>query len=268
MSQEMWLRIDRGGFFPQETESETHFILSYQEICTQYPKSHATHLSWLVAAQKHFNNMFHAIPCWIEASLTERGLAPWERAACWQYPEGQSKIQVKKEVLELPVHEQKSILFHELIHASRARLNSSCFEELIAYEAMKTLQLFKRAKMRCWLSRLFVAPSDSLLFLLWHLILFVLMFVDVLPLGYYGGLIFAFWTMVVLRAIWIKNIWKKAFDNIEHAFKGRGWRFILRATDQDIAWLASLSKDSVCDKVMDRALHQWRWNYLVVCSLL
>ena len=83
----------------------------------------------------------------------------------------------------------------------------------------------------------------------------------------YFLLIFFFWGALVGRACWLFWIWKKAFKAIEKAFPEKGWRFLLRASDSDVFWLASLPSQEVFDSIMEKASYDWRWKYFVVCTL-
>ena len=267
MEEERWLRIDRSGFFPLDGESETAFELSYHELFVTCPTRQSASCSWLIPAQKKFFHFFHTVPCWVVPSLGKKGLTPWEMAACWQYSNGRSDLIAKPKILDLPEEERKEILFHELMHASRARIQSLCFEEILAYEAMRQEKTSPFASIRGVLSRLFVAPSDVSFALIWHLILLLLSLLNVFSFSTYFLLIFFFWGALAGRACWLFRIWKKAFKAIEKAFPEKGWRFLLRASDSDVFWLASLPPQEVFDSIMEKASYDWRWKYFVVCTL-
>ena len=267
MNEEKWLRIDRSCFFPREGESETAFLLAYHELFHSFTQRSSGRCSWLINAQKQFLHVFHAIPSWVRPSLEKKGLLPWEMAACWQYSTGLSDLKVHPKLLEWKEEERGPILFHELIHAARARLQSLSFEEMIAYEAMRQEKRSHLLACRCVLSRLFLAPSDPLLTLLWHLVLFILTLMNVFSLMAYFGLVLFFWGALTARAVWLFRIWKKAFSSVDQAFPKKAWRFFLRASDSDILWLASLRKQEIFDAIMEKASYDWRWNYFVICTL-
>ena len=266
MNEDTWLRIDRSGFFPRENESESEFLLSYHELFHSFPQRQMAKCPWLITANRRFLEVFHAVACWTSPSLGTKGLSPWELAACWQFSDGRSEIQVRPKLLEKNEGERNAILFHELIHASRARLQSLCFEEILAYEAMRHVKETSLFSLRCFLSRLFLTQSDILVAFVWHLaLLFLSVFTSFSTIAYLS-LVVLFWTFATIRACWLFSLWKKAFSNIEQAFPSKAWLFFLRASDSDIFWVSSLKSKEVFDSIMEKASYDWRWKYFVVCS--
>ena len=247
--------------------SETAFLLAYHELFHSFTKRSSAHCPWLVHAKKHFLRFFHSVPSWIHPSLEAKGLLPWEMAACWQHSNGLADLKIHPKLLEWKEEEKEPILFHELIHASRARLHSLCFEEMLAYEAMRREKCSPLLACRCVLSRIFLAPSDPFFALLWHLLLLLLTLADVFSFMTYLGLILFFWGALTARAVWLFRMWKKVFSAVDLAFPKKAWRFFLRASDFDILWLASLRQQEIFDAIMEKASYDWRWKYFVVCTL-
>ena len=267
VKEDTWVRIDRSGFFPREGESEASFLLDHNELFHSFSQRAETSCSWLTSATKRFFHFFHTVPCWIKPVLQAKGLAPWEMAACWQYSTGESVLQANPKILKMKEQERESILFHELIHASRSRLQALCFEEILAYEAMKQEKESLLFSIRRILSRLFLLPTDALFTIVWHMVLLILSLLDVFSLSTYVGLILFFWGSLTIRACWLLRTWKKAFSNLEKGFPGKGWAFFLRASDSDILWIATLPPQEENDSIMEKASYDWRWKYFVVCTL-
>lgn len=260
------IQIDRSGFFPEENESKIHFLLSYQDLFSRF-KRESVVMPELVAAKKRFYALFSTIPCWVKAEVTSKGMLPWEVSVCWQYPDGQSLLRMRRTLATIKEEDRIGVLLHELVHASRARIKSICFEELMAYEVMKKAEISPIYVVRSILSRCCIAPSDSKAILFWHLLLFLLVMMGSISFGSYCALIGFFWSSLIVRGWWLLSLWKRAFATIEEIFPGKAWPFLLRATDRDVLYVASLKKEEAQESIAQRASTEWRWEYLKSCVL-
>lgn len=267
MIEESWIQMDRSGFFPKVEETKIQFALAYQDLFVRFPREIDTSVPWLISAKKQFYSLFLTVPCWVRASISSEGVLPWELAACWQFSDGQSKIHLCPRLRKEKETNRTAVLLHELVHAARSRLGSICFEEIVAFEAMKTLDISFIYTVRSWLSRVCVATTDSISILFWQVLLFCLVAIGSLSVMGYVGMSLLFWGCLILRGWWLISIWKRAFNTIERAFSGKGWPFLLRASDPDIVFVAGLSQEKVYDEIMERAKRDWRWEYLVSCAL-
>ena len=265
---ERWIQIDRSGFFPKEEETEIQYILAYHELAKRFSHRYENKFLSYIQAKKRFYSLFQAIPCWVKSSFSKEGMIPWELAVCWQDSEGSSTLHLHPSIQKESQADIRAILLHELVHAARARLESSCFEEIIASEVMKTEPISLRYRMRAALSKVCLSTHDSLSLLVWHVLLIIAFIWGNLSLEAYVGLIAFFWLGLTGRSFWLSRIWKKAFLNIQNAFPRKGWACMLRATDRDVFFLANLAPKKVVEEIEKRTLDDWRWCYLSSCVLL
>ncbi|MBS0656141.1 MAG: hypothetical protein JSR46_10215 [Verrucomicrobia bacterium] len=91
------------------------------------------------AARAIVQACYEADPLWVEVLFSDEGLQPWEAGCTWyssdhdQLPQIQLRRALQRKKRYLWLYDRDEILAHEYVHAMRAPLNSTLFEEFFAY---------------------------------------------------------------------------------------------------------------------------------------
>ena len=229
--------LNQRGIFPWPGESRDRFFIranSYQSIL----KSPAFNLT---------QELFDAVPDWIELRLESKGLLPWEGAATWieeECGERAAMIQVKPS-LPASLYSQEEVLAHELVHAMRLGFKENRFEEILAYRSSK--KAFRR-----YLGPLFSNPTEVKGFLFLILLTWLIYWAEWIFDIELGGP-FLLWTPLFalglgcLRLMRAQNIFSSALKNLEKALKHpeKSLAVALRLRDQEIVRFSRCSPQEI-----------------------
>jgi len=201
----------------------------------------------------------------IPVEVSSKGLMPWELACCWIDEDGRGTIQIRKNDRSLKLVQSEAVLTHEAIHAVRGRLFSTIFEEHCAYAACHAAFPLSFPSWRAFLGPLFTSPKEVfiLLLLIWGTWGMPFAFDWEFPYSLLFCLSFSFLLFPFFRLLKRWRIWRKAMKNIAAEWPDKEWKLIIRLSDQEISWLAALSKENVRDAVHEKASDDWRWNYFL-----
>lgn len=111
-------------------------------------------------AQEKVKELFDVDPSWVKVEYGNKGLYPWEAGCTWydEVPHIQLRKAFETKNRIFGFYCLDEILAHEYVHAVRAHLNGSLFEEMFAY---RTSGSFRRI-----VGPLFEQQHDSLLFVI------------------------------------------------------------------------------------------------------
>lgn len=136
MKDEAWLERNREGLIPGPNETEEEFKTRVEETKRRFEKENLIprgHLEWV---QLHLRELFDFQPSFLPISYSNKGLAPWQGAACWV--EGRKVVSIQlREALKkgsyLGIYRREEILAHEAVHAARSAFEERKNEEFFAY---------------------------------------------------------------------------------------------------------------------------------------
>ncbi|MBI2811176.1 MAG: hypothetical protein HYX67_10155 [Candidatus Melainabacteria bacterium] len=231
--------LNQRGLFPTPNETEAAFF---------------TRVSYLGEGQTPApltKEIFSISPDWVQVDFSAKGLMPWEGAATWIEGDRVS-IQIKKSFLTR-FYSQEEMIAHEMVHAMRNRLDSTRFEEILAYRVSK-------AKFRRFFGPLFSSPAESKAFMLALVASWLLYLVDI------GGN-FVFLAPIALlgyglfRLVRSQKIFAACLKKWELVTPGLALAVALHLTDEEIALFAKME----CEEIVSFAEKQncLRWKQIV-----
>jgi hypothetical protein len=254
--------LHRNGCFSRPEETQESFLLATS--------------SWFLANDDHawdypqvvkktFSDRFGIDLQKIPVEVSAKGLMPWELACCWIDQDGHGTIQVRPYDRSQKIIHSEVILTHEAIHAVRGRLFSKKYEEHCAYAACHDAFPHTFPFWRAFLGPLFTSPKEVILLLLaiwgtwgipilldWDIPFTLLFCLSLIPLLFPFARLLQRW-----------REWNKAMKNIAFEWPHKKWELIIRLTDDDVEWLASLRKKQVRKAVIEKAASDWRWEYFL-----
>ena len=192
---------------------------------------------------------------------SSKGLMPWELACCWIDEEGRGSIQMRPSVGPQSRVPLDVVLVHEAVHAVRGRLDSSKFEEYIAYAASRDAFPESFPRWRAYLGPLFssVREVSSLFFLLcgsWAVPLCTSIGAWTV-VGIDGAIMGLFFARLQYR--W--SVWNRAFRTVSSAWPATAWKLMIRMADDEVEWLSKAS--CIREDVAKKASQEWRWHYFL-----
>lgn len=252
--------VDRIGCFSRPDDSLEH----YQEVVFSWNRSD-TGWSYPEKLREIFSLRFAVDIQNIPIETSSKGLMPWELACCWIDREGRGGIQVRPIASSQQRVPFEVVLFHEAIHAIRGRLEAPIFEEYIAYAACRSAFPVLFPRWRMWTGPLFSSVREVvvLLVLLWAMwIVPVALDVELHPfaIGAMNIVCLAYF-LFRLKHRW--KIWHRAMKSISTVWPEQAWALMVRMSDEEIYWLASIRKKDVRQAVQEKASLEWRWRYFL-----
>ena len=252
--------MDRKGCFSRPGDSE-------EEFCTIAASWNPSTESWnypdhlkAVFAER-FGVDLQSIPL----KVSSKGLMPWELACCWLDDEGKGSIQMRSSTRSQNRVPLDVVLVHEAVHAVRGRLESSKFEEHVAYAACRAVFPHSFPRWRAWIGPLFSSVREVIVLLIllwgsWGLPLFLNASIPASLVGGFDILVIAAF-LTRLQSRW--KVWDKAMKSIVSQWPATAWKLMIRMADEEIEWLSALPYDRVLQEVEKKALADWRWSYFL-----
>lgn len=127
--------LDKSGLVPSAYETEKEFLQRVEETKKgmEGEKIPESHWDW---TRTFLLDLFDVKPLYIWAFYENRGLSPWEGAACFTKGRRLEKIHLRKALRRgnyLGLYNREEILAHEAVHAARSGFEESRFEEFFAF---------------------------------------------------------------------------------------------------------------------------------------
>ena len=210
-------------------------------------------------------------PSWVPVEYSDDGLRLWEAACMWysDCPDVPPMIQLvqafEKKQTYLKMYHKNEVLAHEYVHAVRANLGSSAFEEIFAYYLSKS-------KFRAILGPLFERPYESVLLLSSFIPLLLLMFKDLFVDSYNSNFLSNFFipalclpiglaSFFLLRLILRWSQWLRCKKHLDVLTHGKSLPLMVRLTDQEILIFSRFTPQEIRQWVTNQ-LPSFRWQRL------
>lgn len=150
------LALNREGLIPGPGETEESFLERVEAAKRAAAGSAIPSPRWEWPSVQ-LQSLYGFSPRWCSATLSSKGLAPWQGAAIWIDVKRVYTIQISSRPWVRWLIDREELLAHEAAHAARAAFDEPMFEEIFAY-------LTSSAKWRRILGPLFSRPIQALLF--------------------------------------------------------------------------------------------------------
>jgi hypothetical protein len=267
-----FLILNQRGFLPLDHEDLTLFLKRVDTL-EELPSSEAKvpfslenpvkwhEWDW---AKSTLKELFDVSPDWVRGYYSKEKLAPWHGAMTWVFNESKDftyLIQLRpslKKKKYLKIYDKDEILTHEAVHAVRAGLNSSKFEEFFAY--WTATSLFRKV-----FGPLFQSPKESNIFMLLLSLLFLGQLLQnpflslssfLLPVGYVSFLLFR----LFLRRKKINKVLLKISSLT--ASKNKARAILFRLTDFEIENFSRWSHKKISSFISEEAKKNLRWEVI------
>lgn len=152
------LALNAEGLIPGPGESLEAFqaraAASKEFFQTEKGALPAHHWQW---ADEQLKALFDFSPRWCAASLSSKGLAPWQAAATWIDVKRVYMVRIRPSRWVSWFVDRSEVLAHEAAHAARAAFDETKYEEFFAF-------LTSSSKWRRILGPLFRKPGEAALF--------------------------------------------------------------------------------------------------------
>ena len=131
------LFLNSQGFIPGPTESEEAFLVRVSCIKAEFEQGDwipRAHWDWV---RIHLKEIFDFEPHCLPAFYSNKGLTPWQGAACWIEEGKRVSVQLREGLRKgfYLGYSRTEILAHEAVHAARSAFNESASEEFFAFMA-------------------------------------------------------------------------------------------------------------------------------------
>lgn len=253
---------NKNGCFSRPEESKTAFL---QASSSWSQEDESTRWEYPQIVTQTFADRFGIDLQKVPVEVSAKGLMPWELACCWIDKEGHGTIQVRPHERGKKIVRSEVILTHEAIHAVRGRLFSTKYEEVCAYAACHDAFPHSFPFWRAFLGPLFTSPKEVIIILciIWGTWGLPLLMEWDIPFTFLFSISFLPLLFPFTRLLRRWRVWNKAMKNIAFEWPHKEWQLMIRMTDAEIEWLASLRKKQVRHAVHEKALTDWRWEYFI-----
>jgi hypothetical protein len=136
MTDQELLEFNAKGFIPGPFETEIQFLTRVAAIKNSFREKDSiprAHSEWI---KHHLRELFGFEPESLIAFYSNKGLTPWQGAACWIGEDKVPQLQLRegfKKGHYLALYSREETLAHESIHAARAAFEEPENEEFFAY---------------------------------------------------------------------------------------------------------------------------------------
>ncbi|MCE5293453.1 MAG: hypothetical protein LLF94_02410 [Chlamydiales bacterium] len=210
-------------------------------------------------------------PSWVPVEYARDGLRLWEAGCMWYSdsldvaPMIQLVPAFEKNQTYLKLYDKSEVLAHEYVHAARANLGSSIFEEIFAYH-------LSASRLRATLGPLFERPYESILLLSSFIPLLLLMVKDLFVDSYNSGFLSNFFIPAAslpialagffgLRLALRVSQWKCCKKHLDVITGGKSLPLMVRLTDQEILLFCRSSPQEIRDWITTQSPN-FRWELL------
>lgn len=261
--------LNQRGLLPLDHEDSISFLKradkleGQPDVRIEAPFSLGTPINWHEWdwAKSTLKELFDVSPDWVRGYYSKEKLAPWHGAMTWILKDFTYLIQLRPSLKKgkyLKIYDKDEILTHEAVHAVRAGLNSSKFEEFFAY--WTATSLFRKI-----FGPLFQSPKESNIFMLLLSLLFLgqlslnpflSLFSFLLPVGYVSFLLFR----LFLRRRKINKVLLKISSLT--ASKNKARAILFRLTDFEIENFSKWSHKKISSFITEEAKKNLRWKVI------
>lgn len=188
-------------------------------------------------------------PGWLEVEYSGVGLQVWEAGCMWYSDDNPPTIQLNPHFRDkstfLGIYHKDEILAHEYVHAARAVLSSSAFEEIFAFYVSKS-------RFRAYLGPLFEKPWESV-------VLLVVLLISTVTLYFWPVALCLLALFIRLNYRWWK--WLSCKRHLDQLLKKSSLPLMVRLTDEEIMLFSTLQPKEI-DKWIKAQGNNFRWQLL------
>ena len=216
------LFLNSQGFIPGPSESEAAFLSRVTSLKAEFEKGGwipRAHWDWV---RVHLKEIFDFEPHFLPAFYSNKGLTPWQAAACWIEEGNRVSVQLREGLRKgfYLGYSRSEILAHEAVHAARSAFDEPKSEEFFAFMASEKWwrRAFGPIVRRPWEVWVFLVGVAAGLISPW------------------GNLLAALWVGIGFgRLIWLQRKMRRAAKHLAKTVSERRARAILmRLTDAEI----------------------------------
>lgn len=244
---------DRKGLFMGPSESSEMFEKRAIRLLSglEGPRS---------LALERVNQLFGALPSWIQVEPKAKGLLPWEAAATWIWEDEEGNASYQIHLNPRTWYSKEEVAAHEMVHVMRLCFDEEVFEEVLAYQTSK--RWFRR-----YFGPLFSNPKETKLFLFLLFIPWLCFICEMLfSFPFYSAQIalipLAVLCFGIFRLIWKQRIFGKCIANLGLCSPGRALGIALRLSDAEIRLFSKSSPDEIIQYARDEGEKGVRWQHL------
>lgn len=214
-------------------------------------------------------------PNWVEVEYSNKGLYPWEAGCSWYSDDANVRplIQLREAFTSsstyLCMYQKDEVLFHEYVHAVRAPLNASKFEEIFSYLVSLDYaeSFFGRMlkSIRVCLGPLFEKSYESLILVCVLIVslLLALFQSDWIPVSLMAtsGIL----ALLFFRLMYRWWQWGRCYLKLKKLFLIQALPLMLRLTDEEIICFSKKTVEQIKGWISEQSKVNFRWALLSCC---
>lgn len=257
---------NRQGFFALPEDTETSYRDRVNQLSGQAGDKD------LPASRELLQRRYDINPSWVPVEYSNAQLYPWEAGCTWfsDSIEEAPNIQLRSSFAHSPVclgiYQKDEVLAHEYVHAVRAPLGSSAFEEifsyLVSFDFASGIFSYAMRAFRVFLGPVFERTLEPML-LLFSLALLLatsvwadsFLFAPILLLG-------AIMLIFLGRLIYRWRQWGRCFVHLRELTGVNTLALMVRLTDEEIVLFSRLPSSKIHEWIKQQQEHNFRWSLL------
>lgn len=234
-------------------------------------------------AREVLKHTYDVDPTWVPVTYASKGLYPWEAGCTWygQNVEDPPLIQLSSHFADsqtyLGIYQRDEVLAHEYVHAVRAPLGSSIFEEIFSYLVSldfsrgllsRSMRLF-----RALFGPIFETPKESLLFVLAFMLLLAVALSEAFSTTYTSSMVSPcltclFFFCMAVTAYFVARLilrwwqWWRCKVHLEPIFGKNTLSLMLRLSDEEILLFSRYSTKEISNWMGVQQESNFRWRLL------
>jgi hypothetical protein len=206
---------------------------------------------------------FGVDPIWVKVFYSDIELYPWEIACTWydEVPSIQLHTRFKDKKTFLGIYSEEAVLAHEYVHAVRAPLGDSVFEEFFSYHISNPFRrivgpIFEEPRESLFLVLLLLSTtiaaicSDLFMERLFWLLFLLLGFCTI-----------AFIFYLSLRLVKRFSQFRRCLRNLA-AITPTPLALMIRLTDVEIILFSKQKPEEIMLTIQEKRMHDYRWRSL------
>lgn len=212
---------------------------------------------------------FDIDPVWVPVGYAKDGLYPWEAGCLWHsedpmdVPSIQLAPRFEHSFTYLGLYKRDEVLAHEYVHAVRASLCSSQFEELFAYLVSLDSSRSCLRYLRTFLGPIFEKPIESLLFVVLMALFTVVSILGIDELIFYAALLTVGAVAYLFGRLFFRwRLWYLCRQHLRPLVGEQTLAFMLRLRDEEIVHFSAITSQKIAEWIALQAEGNFRWALL------
>ncbi len=255
---------------------------SYDSYCERVSKLQRTAVNTNTTACEFLVNSYEIDPNWVPVEYSNKDLRLWEAGCTWYTDEAdvcptiQLRAHFEHASTYLGMYQKDEVLSHEYVHAVRAGLGSSSFEEIFAYLlsfSFSTSMLNRAIKgFRVALGPLFERPFESVIFVFSFIPLLLIAAKDFFVDSYNASLLAMFFMPALLLSVGIVAFffvrlslrwwqWLRCKKRLDLLLHRSSLPLMVRLVDEEIILFSAMRPDEIRQWIEMQG-ENFRWQLL------